>query len=186
MHGNQDVSNAQSETTTSTKTSPFAPQAPESSIRRGDNTGGNLSQCNQSTFQEVVQRRGPKVKRSRSPSFEILSRPPKRQTFASRNTTFHFYLADTEIGAVEKSILSCNTMHSFFDEAKAAWMLSQGTSKQDPSLAAVSVTWDGLKRAKVIPWKNLEGFDRMMSSIEKVIGYTGGNKDIEIRCVQGG
>ena len=160
------------------------PQATRRARRKDVNPSASRSKRSRDVETEIPS--STRIKRSRSSSIEILSSPPKRRSSAARHIKFCFYGAEMELGTTDKPFLSCNTMHSFFDDAKAAWVSSRGTSKQDPSFGAVSVRWDGLKRAKLVPWKNLDDFNRMMSSIEEAIDKTYGDMDIEVRCVKGG
>lgn len=126
------------------------------------------------------------IKRSRSPSLEILSGPPKRPSYAFQNVDFHFYLPETEFGAIDKPVLDCNTVDSFFRAAQAAWVMLEGDSKKDPNLVAVRVTWDGLKIPMVVPWKDSESFQRMMSSVQQARADIHGNMAVEVRCLKRG
>ena len=131
-------------------------------------------------------RSSPMIKRSRSPSLEILSGPPKRPSYAFQNVDFHFYLPETEFGAIDKPVLDCNTVDSFFRAAQAAWVMLEGDSKKDPNLVAVRVTWDGLKIPMVVPWKDSESFQRMMSSVQQARADIHGNMAVEVRCLKRG
>ena len=53
-------------------------------------------------------------------------------------------------------------------------------------MAAVKVSWDGLDRPLIVPWRNAESFETMMSAIQSAKEQAGGDLEVVVRCMPRG
>lgn len=110
----------------------------------------------------------------------------------SKNVIFHFFLADEKYGAVPQPLKNCETVHSFFDAALAAWgaLVMSSAHQHQPQhhmMAAAQVVVEGFTRPIVVFWRNKEGFEAMMETVLKQAAVEGNQTElsltVEVRCL---
>ncbi|MCJ1473479.1 hypothetical protein MMC13_002130 [Lambiella insularis] len=129
-------------------------------------------------------------KRLRSPS--VSPQPStvskKRRTLSEKNSevpeiTFHFFLSDPALGAVAHSASSCDTANAFFNAALAAWKLTAGKQYQEPVIAGLKASWEGAKRAIVVPWRDNKSYRQLKMTLSTAKPAEDGNVDVEVQCI---
>lgn len=100
-----------------------------------------------------------------------------------QNTTLHFFLSDTDVGAIPKSLHNCMTLTTFFGEALAAWRDLESESST-PGLISVKFDWKLIPM--VIRWHDPEGIQKMLEAIAAAPCWQGSKDqcDVEIRCAK--
>jgi len=100
-----------------------------------------------------------------------------------QNTTLHFFLSDTDLGAIPKTLHKCMTLTTFFGEALAAWRDLESESST-PGLISVKFDWKSIPM--VIRWHDPEGFQKMLEAIAAAPCWQGSKDqcDVEIRCAK--
>ena len=94
---------------------------------------------------------------------------------------FHFFLRNTELGAILKDLADCNTTTSFFDEALEAWNF-QG--RDEAVLRGVSVNSEAMKWPMVIHWENEDEFQSMLRTVTEATAEMKKQLDIKVTCIK--
>ena len=131
------------------------------------------------------------IKRSRSPSLEIISAPPpKRIALDCKNMEFHFVPdhpkrdlpSDSKPDSLVLLLSNCSTSEQFFVSVREAWEQLCSKPTERPEFSGVRCTWDGRKRAIMVPWGNaahLHNVFGMIRDTEK----TGESWEVDISCM---
>ncbi|KAI9879193.1 MAG: hypothetical protein M1830_009268 [Pleopsidium flavum] len=137
-----------------------APRTPETSIK-----------------QEHTHKLEDEVMEIDAPQSELLNKHQQQ------NTTLHFFLSETDLGAVPKSLHKCMTLNAFFGEALAAWRDLEPQSST-PGLISVKFDWKSIPM--VIRWDDHNGFQNMLEVIAAAPCWQSprGHCDVEIRCAK--
>lgn len=103
----------------------------------------------------------------------------------SKNVIFHFFLAEEHHGAIPQPLERCETMDSFFDEARAAWG-ALGEEQHQSRMVAVKVIIEGVSWPVVVLWRNKEGFERMMGTVLKQAAEKQLELNVQVHCFKKG
>ena len=147
------------------------------------------------------------IKRSRSPSTELLSAqltmggpsmtgtpqfsalaeissiPSESELPLSDRITFRFFSSNPSFGAVPQRLSQCTTAVSFFDEAFMAWCIFGG-EEQNSRIGGVSIAYEGMKVPMIVPWRNNDGFERMVEEISEAALAWKGRLDVQVKCIK--
>ncbi|MCJ1397614.1 hypothetical protein MMC11_000810 [Xylographa trunciseda] len=123
------------------------------------------------------------IKRSRSPSFEIIDVLSKRPKGPRASGTFLFYVSNPTISAILRSIIACSTTNAFCDAAFSALKIMANCKEHDPKIIALQVSWDCLKTALIMPWRDAEAFERIMLAIQKAMMTKNEEMTVDVKCI---
>ncbi|MCJ1437250.1 hypothetical protein MMC27_006636 [Xylographa pallens] len=122
-------------------------------------------------------------KRLRSPTAETITLNTKQPFTSSARITLHFFLSDTNLGAIARPASACDSESAFFAAALAAYKITASNKQLEPSIVGVTVSWVGAERSIFILWGDGESFHNMMLTVTEA-QHTGGEKvDVEVRCI---
>lgn len=150
--------------------------------------GKSASKKNKSSKSSKITLNPPKkpVKERSTKSPALIVNPPKlpgTDIKATNSVVFHFFLSNENLGAVPAAFSQCNSLTQFFSQAEAAWSILD-VDDEKSRMSGVSVTFDGLDWPLIVPWRNSQGFNRMMEAIETAKDAGTGVLLVKVHCIR--
>ena len=95
---------------------------------------------------------------------------------------FYFFTNDETLGAIPIRFQQCNTASEFFDKAAYALSFTNG-NVPERQLLGVSMLIDGMEWPMILPWRDVESFESMNSTLLQVSAEKDGVLNAKIKCI---